>query len=77
MVIGEEHIALEMLDRGAGVVGEAGKAEVGSEPVEQRERERRSGRGDSDPVRQLVADVSELGRGKMQRQPSSALASST
>ena len=38
MIVGEQDVLLEMLDRGAGIVAQAGQREIGAQRVEQRER---------------------------------------
>jgi len=68
VIVGEKDIALEMLGRGAGIVAQAREAEIGAQRVEQRERLRRRGVEAEQAVGQLVADIGELGGGKVARE---------
>jgi hypothetical protein len=53
-----------MLGRRAGIVAQPCEAEIGAQPVEQRQRPDPVGR-DPQAVGDLVADMGELGRGEM------------
>ena len=57
-----------MLGRGAGIMLESGKAEVGARRVEQRERTRRVERAIPCAIGNLVTDLDEIGRRKPARQ---------
>ena len=63
-IVGEQHIALEMLGRGAGIMFEPRQAEVGARRVEQRQWAGRVEREVPSAIGNLVADVDQLGRGK-------------
>ena len=65
VIVGEQHELLEMFDRGPGVVRQPGQAEIGAQPVEQRQRDRVFGAGKLDPVGQLIADQREFGGRKV------------
>ncbi len=67
VVIGEQHITLHMFRRCAGIVPQPRQAEIGAQPIEQRERShiaRRAGLA----IGNLVADMRQLGRREMPRE---------
>ena len=66
-VVGEKDEVLEILWRRPRLMLQPGQAEIGSRPVEQRQRAIFQKRRVQHAVGHLVADVNELGRRKPQR----------
>ncbi len=65
VVVGEQDVALAVLDAGACVMLQAREAEVGAQGVEQRQRQRFIGGLTEHAVRDLVADQGQFGGGEM------------
>ena len=65
VVIGEQHEVLEIIDPGAGVMRQPGQAEIGAQPVEQRQRDIGIGGRQVDAVSQFIADHGEFGGREM------------
>ena len=65
VIVGEQDVALKMLDPGAGIMGEAREAEIGPQSVEQRQRDGFIRPAQTDPVGQFVADRGKFGRGEV------------
>ena len=61
MIVGEQDVALDVLGRRAGVVAQPRQAEIGAQPVEQRQRPRLARAMLPGAVGDLVADMGELG----------------
>ena len=67
-IVGEQHEALEMLRRRAGVMLQPGQAEVGAGPIEQGQRPRAASDVIPHPVGDFVADMDQLVRREEARQ---------
>jgi hypothetical protein len=61
-IVGEQQVALRVLDRRAGIMAQPGEAEIDAGPVEKGERPVRVAAVIPGAVRDLVADIGELGR---------------
>ena len=68
VIVGEQDEALKILWRGAGVMCQPRQAEIGAQPIEQRQRQVRIHRRHMQSVRQFITDGGEFGGGKMLRQ---------
>ena len=68
VIVREQDVALEVLGRGAGVMGEAREREIGPEAVEQRQRHGFARPPHLDAVGQFVADQRQLGGREVPRE---------
>jgi hypothetical protein len=68
MVVGEQHVALEVLRLGAAVMAQPREAEVNTQRIEQGQRLRLARNLPPFAVRDLVADMAQLRGRKMPRQ---------
>jgi hypothetical protein len=68
MVVGEQHVALEMLWVGAAVMTEARQAEIDAQRIEQGQRLRVSGQFPPFAIGDLVPDMGKIGGRKVPRQ---------
>ncbi len=62
VIVGEQDEALEVLDRRAGIMRQAGQAEIGAQAIKQGQRQAVFRMSEFDPVSQFIADHGKFGR---------------